>query len=106
MREILFRGKRTESGEWVEGYLNKRPSAIQYGSQYSPWFIDRPPNDPDDNGEICRVDEKTVGQFTGLTDKNGNKIFEGDIVKEEYEVFVSARAMLRIYYDKRKGQKY
>lgn len=80
MREILFRGKRTDNGEWVEGYLTRRPSAIQYEAHYSPWFIDKPPSDPDDSGGFYNVDRETVGQFTGLTDTNGAPIFEGDIV--------------------------
>lgn len=84
MREILFRGKREDNGEWIEGYLVRRPSAIQVGKHYSPWAIDRPPNDPDDSGEVRFVDGNTVGQFIGLTDKNGRKIFEGDIVKGEF----------------------
>ena len=84
MREILFRGKREDNGEWIEGYLVRRPSAIQVGEHYSPWAIDRPPKDPDDSGEVRFVDGNTVGQFTGLTDKNGTRIFEGDIVKREY----------------------
>lgn len=72
MREILFRGKRVDNSEWVEGNL----------------FI---PDLKNSETQICigtcvvricyAIDPETVGQFTGLLDKNGKKIFEGDIVK-------------------------
>ena len=74
MREILFRGKHTRTGEWIEGLLWKK----KYHSDK--YFISCFP-DKDDNEEAFIVFPKTVGQYTGLTDKNGKKIFEDDIVK-------------------------
>lgn len=79
-REILFRGKRLDNGEWAYGYLEKRPSAIQGPDYGGPWYIWTPPVDPDDSGGYYNVDPATVGQYTGLMDKIGKKIFGGDIV--------------------------
>ncbi len=67
MREIKFRGKRLDNGEWVYGFL------IQYENG---WFICNFIGD----AYQYEVDPSTVGQFTGLKDKNGKEIYVGDLV--------------------------
>ena len=85
MREILFRGKRKDNGEWVEGNL--------FG-----------PDNPETPTQICiltnivrisyDIDPESIGQYTGLTDSNGKKIFEDDkiryVVNDEYGMYLES----------------
>ncbi len=72
-REILFRGKRVDNGEWAYGFYCE---AEMFGHAGTEYFIIEYSCD----GSQYRVEPATVGQYTGLTDKHDVKIFEGDIM--------------------------
>lgn len=82
MREILFRGKRIDNGEWVEGYYAFVDNVhyiytgeLRNGGLYVV-------------AERFEIDQSTICQYTGLTDKNGRKIWENDIVNVRHEKYL------------------
>lgn len=73
-REILFKAKRKDNGKWVEGYYRRIPCMGMLEHYIMP-------RNPKNRMEQYAIDPDTICQYTGLTDKNGRKIWENDILR-------------------------
>lgn len=78
MREILFKAKRLDNSEWVEGFYQKRHCELDKIEHLIFW------SKSETVWEYAKIDPETLCQYTGLTDKNKKKIWENDVVKKGF----------------------
>ena len=94
MREILFKAKRIDNGKWVEGYVVRK---------HGLYFIYDIVNSDSCRQNIYEIDPETLCQFTGLCDKNGNKIWENDIVLVAENVYSTVK--FGLYHEAMKSER-
>ena len=103
MQEYLFRGKRKDNGEWVEGDFYKVDILCFIIPRSSSGTYSRGKHTIKDVYPCYEVIPETVGQYTGLTDKKGTKIFKGDIIRTITFGFDKEKSVTEIKFGARYG---
>lgn len=109
MREILFKGKRKDNGEWVEGYYCKiSETTYAFAEDYEKhpipvhhYILQESMTDWGLPNKFWQyeIDPETLCQYTGLKDKNGNRIWENDVVKDDNKLLLGAVIWFQNGYD-------